>query len=184
MAAGMAFGIRGGARSGLLVALGHAVVEFPLVLALGAGIIPLELFPHSRLVISILGGAGLLAFAVIQVRSALRSGIEGQTPRILERYGAFAVGIGVSALNPFFLAWWATAGLKLVADSQALWPLWGPQILFAIHIPLDIVWLCATAALAKRGMQLSRGPVRRIVELGLAAVMATIGILFILGALG
>lgn len=183
LAAGLAFGVRNGARAGLLVALGHATVELPLVLILGLGIIPLESFAHSRAIISILGAIGLFVFAIIQARSALRSDTKESRPFTLGRYGAFVAGVTLSALNPFFLTWWATIGLKLVADSQTLWPVWGPEILFALHIPLDIVWLCFIAALAKRGSQLARGIARRVIELGLALGMSFIGIIFVLDAI-
>lgn len=182
LAAAIAFGIRGGVRGGLLVALGHAVIEMPLIIALGIGIIPLELFPNSRIIISILGGIGLFAFAIIQVRSALRSSDKEYKSHIMERYGAFIVGIAVSVLNPFFLIWWTTIGLKLISDSQQLWPVLGPYLLFAIHIPLDIAWLCIIAVLAKHGTQLLHGIVRRIIDLGLAVTMTIIGIVFILNA--
>lgn len=181
LAAGITYGMRNGASGGLLVALGHAVVELPLILALGAGLAPLDSFPHLRATVSTLGAIGLFGFAAVQVRSALRPHGDPAT-HALTRYGAFAAGILLSALNPFFLAWWSTIGLKLIADSQALWPVWGPQILFAIHIPMDIAWLCVVGALTRRGSRILHGGMRRALEIGLAAAMVIIGVVFALDA--
>lgn len=179
LAVAVALGIRGGVRAGLLVALGHATVELPLVLGLGAGLIGLEAVADSGL-IAILGGIGLFAFALIQLRAALRGDYETSSN---SRYGAYVAGIALSAFNPFFLAWWATVGLKLVSDSLVVWPLWGPQVLFAIHIPLDFVWLGVMAALASRSRVLWKGRTRLALDIGLAVAMAVIGVTFVLDAL-
>ena len=54
-AANVTYGLRQGAKAGLKMAYGHTVVEFPLILLLGLGVISLDKFPEFRIIISIIG---------------------------------------------------------------------------------------------------------------------------------
>jgi len=47
----------------------------------------------------------------------------------------FVLGIIFSALNPFFLVWWFTVGLKLISDSIYLFGvIAGILFIFSFHI--------------------------------------------------
>lgn len=182
LAAGVALGARGGARAGLALAAGHAAVELPLVLALGAGVVPLAGADGAGRIVSAVGAAGMFAFAAIHARQALARRGSGNGARGASARGALAVGAALSAANPFFWAWWATVGLKLAADSSSLLGPWGPPALFALHIPMDIAWLGAVAALAARGSAVLRARDRVAMDIALVAAMAAVGIVFALEA--
>lgn len=181
LAAGVAMGSRGGARAGLALAAGHAAVELPLVLALGAGVAPLVGDGGAGRIVSAVGAAGLFAFAAIHARQAIRRR-GGDSARMLSARGALAVGAALSAANPFFWAWWASVGLKLVADSSSLLGPWGPPALFALHIPMDVAWLGAVAALADRGSAILGARGRLAMDVALVATMAAIGAAFAIEA--
>ncbi len=184
LAAGIALGMRGGGmRAGVLLAIGHAAVELPLVIALGAGIMPLGSVAGAHATVSALGAAGLFAFAAIHARSTLGSRRRATGQYLTGTRGALVTGAALSAINPFFWAWWATVGLKLVTDSTDILSSWGPPALFALHIPMDIVWLAVVAALARRGSTVMQGRVRRATDIALVATMAGIGVLFALEAI-
>jgi len=90
-------GLNGGAKAGLKMACGHTIVEFPLVVLIGLGAFSLELVPHFREIIALLGAISLFVFAGLQVRSVLKKSIA-----VFERkHGPFLAGIILSALNPF-----------------------------------------------------------------------------------
>lgn len=178
LAAGVAMGARGGLRAGLALAAGHAAVELPLVLALGAGVVPLAGSDGAGRIVSAVGAAGLFAFAAFHARQAImRRGARGGTPAPPAR-NALAMGAALSAANPFFWAWWASVGLKLVADSSSLLGPWGPPALFALHIPMDVAWLGAVAALAGRGSAILGARGRLAMDIALVAMMAAIGAAF------
>ena len=176
-AANVSYGLRGGARAGLRVAAGHAAVELPLVLLLGAGAAPLGGIAGFREASSVLGAAALFAFAALQARAALGRGARAPSWR-----GPLAAGAALSALNPFFLAWWLTVGLKLVSDAVAAWALAGALAVFAMHVWMDFAWLGGTAHLAGRGSRLLGGRAYRAAMLGLAGAMAGFGVWFLAGA--
>jgi len=61
-------GLREGTRAGFKIAIGHTIVELPLVILLGIGVFSLESFPEFRTIISIFGAITLFVFAAIQIR--------------------------------------------------------------------------------------------------------------------
>ena len=66
--------------------------------------------------------------------------------------GPILLGAMLSALNPFFLIWWFTIGLKLINDSIHFFGLVnGILILFSSHIWMDYAWLITTSYLIYRG---------------------------------
>jgi len=64
-AANVSYGLKGGAKTGIKMAIGHTIVELPLVILLGIGVFSLEIFPEFRTIISILGAITLFVFATI-----------------------------------------------------------------------------------------------------------------------
>jgi threonine/homoserine/homoserine lactone efflux protein len=64
-------------------------------------------------------------------------------------YSAITAGIVLSALNPFFLLWWATVGSMLimkVVDYGAA----GLVAFTAVHWSCDLVWLTIVSVLIYR----------------------------------
>ena len=179
-AANISHGLRGGAGAGLRMAAGHAVVELPLIVLLGMGVLSLQSFPGFRGAISVAGAAALFAFAALQIRSALRGEQGGGTAG--PRHGPLITGIVLSALNPFFVIWWMTVGLKLVSDAMLAWAFWGMLAVFAFHIWMDFVWLGGTAWLASKSMRVLSGRTHKILMLGLGGVLIYFGAVFLADA--
>ncbi len=181
--ANMFYGMRAGWRAGLRVAAGHAVVELPLVTMLGAGVITLESATHFHTVAAAVGAAGLFVFAGLQIREAVGGGGRGWggwgTGGTGGRYGPFVAGVVLSGLNPFFLIWWFTIGVKLISDAMALWPGYGMLVMFGLHIWMDFAWLGATAFLASRGGRLLSERSRRVIGVAVGGLLVYFGASFI-----
>jgi threonine/homoserine/homoserine lactone efflux protein len=174
----MLYGSRHGATSGVKVAHGHAAVEIAVIAAIAAGLFSASAFVASYdSVIALVGGGAVIGFAALQVISALRG---APVPTAAEgRRGPFAAGVAFSALNPFFLLWWLTAGLKLVSDSAAFGTVAGVALLFGLHVWMDYAWLAATAYLASRGSSVLKSKYYRILLLALAGVLVYYGVQFV-----
>ena len=70
-----------------------------------------------------------------------------------KRSGPIILGIVFSALNPFFLIWWSTVGLKLITDSIFLFGVvLGILFTFFFHIWMDYVWLTVTSYMISKGI--------------------------------
>ncbi len=176
-AANVSYGLREGAKAGYKMAIGHTIVEFPLVVLLGIGIFSLESLPEFRIVISILGAITLFAFAGMQVRTVLRnkelvSSNPKQSPLI--------AGIILSALNPFFIIWWLTIGFKLISDAMLIWAFAGVLIVFVLHIWMDFAWLGTVAFLASKSFKILSNRNYKALIIGLSLMLIYFGITFLI----
>ena len=104
-AANVMYGLREGKISGIKIAVGHTIVEFPLILLLGIGFFSIESVPEIRTIITVLGAIGLFGFAFLQIRTVTKQKFSLETK---SGQGPFVAGILLSALNPFFIVWWLT----------------------------------------------------------------------------
>ncbi|MCH9658278.1 LysE family translocator [archaeon] len=176
-AANISHGLRDGAKSGIKMAAGHTIVEFPLVILLGIGVLSLEIFPEFRTLISMTGAMTLFVFAFMQIRATLQ---EGKGTRTKPKQNPIVTGIAFSALNPFFIVWWLTIGLKLITDAMMIWAFAGMLIMFVMHVWMDFVWLGGTAFLASKSTKIMSNQKYKALIIGLNGMLIYFGITFLL----
>lgn len=146
-------GVELGAKSGLIFAVAHTLVEFSLVMLLSFGLFVIN-SALVKTVIGIAGGIVLIGFGLMQVYSALRPRSEGVAGK--ERASShrlLLLGLALTGLNPFFIVWWLTAGSQLIIIALEFASLAGVLFMYVCHVWMDYVWLAATAHLAKTGMK-------------------------------
>ena len=176
-AANIMYGLREGKISGLKMAIGHTIVEFPLILFLGIGFFSIENMPEIRIVITILGAIGLFGFAALQIRSVIKKEFSIETN---SKQGPLVAGILLSALNPFFIIWWLTIGLVLISKSIEDFGLIGIVVLFLFHIWMDYVWLFTIAAFSSKAKNYLSKRNFKIIIVGLSLILIYFGIDFLL----
>lgn len=179
-ATNMMYGLKQGTKAGIKIAIGHTIVELPLIILLGIGIFSLELFPEFRTVISIFGSITLFVFAIIQIKKIFE---EKKQIKSNGKHGPFIAGIGLTALNPFFIIWWLTIGLKLISDATLIWAFSGIFILFLFHIWMDFLWLGFTAFLASKSSKILSNRNYKIIMIILSIVLIYYGITFLIDIL-
>ena len=175
-AANVSYGLREGARSGIKMAVGHTIVEFPLVILLGIGVFSLEIFPEFRTMISIFGAITLFVFAIFQIKTVLQKK-EDITSK--PKQGPLVTGIALSALNPFFIIWWLTIGFKLISDAMLIWAFSGILVVFFLHIWMDFVWLGGVSFIASKSSQILSNRNYKILMVGLSLTLVYFGITFL-----
>ena len=175
-AANITYGLKQGTKAGIKIAIGHSIVELPLVILLGIGIFSLEIFPEFKTIISILGAITLFVFAFMQIKSTLKKNKKSETKL---KQGPIITGVLLSALNPFFIIWWLTIGLKLISDAMAIWAFVGILIVFVLHVWMDFVWLGSTAFLISKSKKIISNTNYKIIMLALSAVLIYFGITFL-----
>jgi threonine/homoserine/homoserine lactone efflux protein len=168
--------IKYGRLAGLKIAAGHTLVELPLVVAIGLGIVSVDAVPEFRVVVSVLGALGIFAFAGLQLRSVFKAA-DSKEPR----YGAFLTGVFLTGLNPFFLVWWFTIGIKLISDSLTLLPYFGILAMFAMHIWMDYAWLFFVSAVSAKGVRFLSDKRYKWCMVALNCALVYFGISFIVG---
>ena len=164
--------------AGALIAVGHGVVEFPLMIliVLGAGRI-LKL-PTAQIVIGLAGGAFLLIMA-IQMLKSLRSAEKQQVT--VTKSAPVLAGIILSAGNPYFLLWWATIGLALATAATGI-GIWAFVLFAIVHWLCDLVWLSALSWASFKGSVLLGPRGMRIVLMICSAALFVFGLFFVYNA--
>jgi threonine/homoserine/homoserine lactone efflux protein len=164
--------------AGPLIAVGHGVVEFPLMvlIVLGAGRI-LKL-PTAQIVIGLAGGAFLLIMA-IQMLKSLRSAEKQQVT--VTKSAPVLAGIILSAGNPYFLLWWATIGLALATTATGI-GIWAFVLFAIVHWLCDLVWLSALSWASFKGSVLLGPRGMRIVLMICSAALLVFGLFFVYNA--
>jgi len=173
-AATAAVGIKHGWKGGLWVSIGHLIVELPLVILIGLGVIAILTNDVVTQTLSLVGGIFLIFFAYLTAKDAINvKSIEASSIS----KSPLLIGISLSALNPFFIAWWVGIGSPLVMEALRYWGLAGIWILYVAHVWLDFAWLTGLA----RVTSLSRFSLRiyRILLITLALLVAMFGIDFV-----
>ena len=151
-AAAIALGSSLGLAGGLAVALGHMAFEFPYVALLSRAAARVRRLLEGRvggaLLLFMAGFTGFFAWGLIEAALAALGG--SHAPAVPGAsaagglLGAFAVGILYTGANPFFLAWWATAGFPLVEGASRIPG--GLALMYASHVWMDYAWLGLLAA--------------------------------------
>ena len=175
--ANILYGLKEGKIAGLKIAMGHTVVELPLIIFLGLGTVSLETFPEYRILITVIGAIGLFVFAGLQIKSIFKKDF-GNQPN--SNKNSFLAVIFLSALNPFFIIWWLTIGIILITESISLWGFSGIIILFVFHIWMDYVWLFTVAGFASKAKNVLSNNNYKILIIGLSALLVYFGIQFLL----
>jgi threonine/homoserine/homoserine lactone efflux protein len=188
--ANLVYGSKQGIYSGIKMALGHTIVELPLIIILASGLSTFSSITTSNLVsklISLSGGIVILVFSAVQIVAFLKKKNREKKNIYFNtdnKKDPFIIGSILSALNPFFILWWLTAGLKLISDSLDLYGFaMGIVVVFSFHIWMDYSWLAVTAHLISRGTLIFRSKYYPILLLALNAALIYYGISFIVTGL-
>jgi len=163
--------------AGMLMALGHGVVELPLMVLLLLGVGRLLKLSHVRIVIGLAGG-GFLILLAVQMFQGL-GGPSGAEQVQTTGSSPLAAGILLSAGNPYFLIWWATVGLTLITTAKSSFGLSGFGLMALAHWSCDLLWLVALSWASFQGSALLGPTGQRIVLAICAAAMLGFGSYFI-----
>lgn len=175
-------GSREGARAGFSCAIGHMLVEFPLVIALSLGLLVAASQPSIKFVIGLVGGVGLIGFGAAQIYATVKNKPEfsdipkaGRLPA-----SSLVLGLALTALNPYFILWWLTIGSVLIVQALAFAAMIGVLIMYVSHVWMDYAYLTAIAHLGKRGRAIMGSRYYKLVLIGFGLILIYYGSTFIL----
>jgi threonine/homoserine/homoserine lactone efflux protein len=164
--------------AGPKIAIGHAIIEVPIILLIYFGFT--RFFQHTavQIVLSIIGGAMLVWMGIGMFRTRKAVVENGKDLA----YGAITAGIIMSATNPFFLLWWATAGSMLVMKF-AQFGTAGLPVFIATHWICDLVWLSFISFLIYRTKNLWGQKLQSIIIIACSLLMSGFGVWFIISGI-
>jgi threonine/homoserine/homoserine lactone efflux protein len=166
--------------AGTFIALGHGIIEFPLMILIILGMGKILESTKTQIVIGLAGGTFLLIMA-IQMLINLKTA--SSTQNQVRKEKPILTGLILSAGNPYFLVWWATVGLTLATGARQLGIL--AFALFAIvHWLCDCIWLQALSWASFKGSALLGPRSRRIVLMICSVALLFFGLFFLYNAAG
>ena len=178
----MAATISAGAKNrhaGALVAIGHGIVEFPLIFLIMAGMGRLFESEVVKIIIGLAGGLFLLFMGVGMLRNIFAAASEDAEK--LNAKNPIWIGIALSAGNPYFLLWWATIGLALAQSAQKLGVI--AFVIFAVvHWLCDLFWLEAISLATFNGARVMGPKPQRIILIICGVAVVIFGVWFIFDA--
>ena len=162
-------------HAGGWVAVGHAVVELPLMLLLVVGVGQVFEQHAVRVTIALIGGVFLLWFGVRMLMAIKRQQDAGPPPAHRHPFWA---GVILTGANPYFLLWWATIGLEMITRAVEFGA--AVFVLFAIvHWLCDLVWYEVLSWASFGGSRLLAGRGAKWVLAVCGAVMLAFGVMFL-----
>ena len=167
-----------GARSryaGALIALGHALVEFPLMILIMLGMDKLLKSTNTQMVIGLAGGAFLVSMAV-KMLIGLSTANKPQEEAVQDK--PVLAGVILSVSNPYFLLWWATVGLTLATTANQL-GIWAFALFAIVHWLCDCVWLSVLSWTSFKGSKLLGPHSQRVILLICSVALLFFGLFFI-----
>ncbi len=122
-------------NAGISIALGHAVIELPLMALIYFGFAHFFASPEAKKIIGLAGGLMLIFMGAMVFRVTGKAvGEATDLP-----YGSFITGVIMTGANPYFFLWWATIGVALIATA-AEFGVWALLLFAVVHWSCDLVW--------------------------------------------
>jgi threonine/homoserine/homoserine lactone efflux protein len=177
-------GSKEGARSGFSCAIGHTLVEFPLVLALALGLLAAANQPAIKSVIGLAGGLGLIGFGILQIYGTIKSKTDLNDTAGTRKLPASSLflGFALTGLNPYFIVWWLTIGSVLIVQALAFAAIIGVLIMYASHVWMDYAFLTSLAYFARKGKSIVKSKYYKLVLIAFGIILVYYGLSFIIGA--
>ena len=172
------YGTRGGWKSGFKIALGHMIVEFPLYMVIGLGLISVMYVTNFKVFLGILGGAVMLVFGAMQIVDIFKGKNELINMK-LGKHGPLIMGALLSAFNPFFILWWLFIGSTFIYATINVLSYYGLPLIYVSHVWMDFVWLSFTAHMAFIGRNILREKYYKFFVGILGLILIVFGVHFI-----
>ncbi len=176
--------LRTGTRAGVLITVGHAILEAGLVLLIFLGLGSFLQATPAQAVVGLAGGALLAVMGVQMILGALRNTIHIQTADGQEKAGSaklIASGAVISATNPYFLLWWMVVGLGFIMQSFNTLGAAGVAVYYFGHISADFIWYVSISAVIGKTRRFIKEKPYRIIIAALGGLLIYFGANFIIG---
>jgi len=135
-------------HAGAIIALGHGIVEIPLMILILYGFGEILKILYIKAIIGLLGGLFLLKMGLGLLKGIKQAKIDSSN----DPHSPLMAGIILSLANPYFLIWWATIGSILIFRSFTF-GLLGFAIFMVLHWSCDFFWCYFLSALSFKGGQ-------------------------------
>ncbi len=142
-----------GSVAGPMIILGHGILELLLVILIVLGVTPFLSSEGTRVTVAAIGGIILVVMGLVMIKEAAGARLDIASGRNGRGLHPVVSGIVGSLSNPYWLIWWATAGLGYLIASMK-YGFAGVAAFFAGHILADLTWYSLLSFAVSRGRKM------------------------------
>ncbi|MBN1245473.1 LysE family transporter [Candidatus Bathyarchaeota archaeon] len=164
--------------AGLLIAVGHGVVEFPLMFFIYFWLSQFVIPDFVPIAVGVVGGLLMMYMGVNTFRNRRKNVKEYGVPR----QESLLAGIWTTAVNPGFILWWITIGTALIMNAQ-IFGLLGFSVFTVVHWLCDFIWYTVVAFIIFKSRQFWNEKVHTAIFVFCFAVFVGFGAWFFSSAL-
>jgi threonine/homoserine/homoserine lactone efflux protein len=165
-------------NAGLLISVGHGIVEFPLMVLLYFVMIQFVIPDAVKITVMLVGGSLMIYMGV----QAFRNRNKANGKRESSKHGSLIAGIWTTAANPGFIIWWLTIGTTLVMNAK-FFGLLCFSVFAVIHWLCDFLWYTIMAVAIFKSRRFWTERVHQAIFVFCFAVFVGFGIHFISSSL-
>ncbi len=177
-ASAVVIGASMGLFGGLLIALGHMIVEFSYITVLYKLINQFKrILTKIKLALNIVIVSFLLYFSYLLINDSMKifqnkvMSLSASNLTIMDPLGVISIGIVLTGFNAYFLAWWLTVGYPLIEESSR-YGVKGLGTMYVSHVWMDYAWLAILAS--------SGNAVKLLGSIPYATLLLIIGLILII----
>jgi threonine/homoserine/homoserine lactone efflux protein len=172
-----------GPKSGFLLIFGHALLELALVVLIFLGFDIALKSNVAQIAIGLVGGALLALMGADMVISAARNKLKIELQGKSGTKNLVLSGALISAMNPYFLIWWAIIGLSFLLSAYQLYGVAGVAAFYFGHITTDFLWYGGISTLIGKTRKFINQNVYRVLVGMLGLVLLYFGVTFLINAI-
>lgn len=164
--------------AGALIALGHGVVEFPLMFLIFFVLSQFAVPVFVEVAVGVVGGSLMIFMGVQTFRK--RNAPNEQHPA--SKRDSLIAGVWTTAINPGFILWWLTIGTALIMNARQF-GLAEFSAFAGVHWLCDFLWYTVVAVLIFKSQRFWSAKVHQGVTFFCVAVFVAFGAFFFGSAL-
>jgi threonine/homoserine/homoserine lactone efflux protein len=172
-----------GPKAGFIVTIGHAILEFFLIILIFLGFDRVLQAEPAQVAISLVGGAFLSYMGLDMLNGAIRNTVKVQVDSgNAQTRSMLWSGLAISAANPYFLLWWAIIGLGFIMQSYTAFGMVGVALYFVGHITADFIWYGFVSTVVGTTKRFISEKPYRVIIAALGCLLIYLGGSFLVGA--
>jgi threonine/homoserine/homoserine lactone efflux protein len=159
--------------AGALIALGHGIVEFPLMFLIFFVLSEFEIPWYIQAGVGIVGGLLMMLMGL----QTFMNRNKADEKYVGSRQDSLLSGIRTTAANPGFILWWLTVGTALSLNAK-IFGLGGFAVFAGLHWSCDFVWYTIVAFLIFKSHKFWTARVHQAITFFCVAVLVSFGVWF------
>ncbi len=165
-------------KAGALIAIGHGLVEFPLMFLIFFVLSQFEIPNFVQVAVGLIGGL-LMIFMGVQT---FRNRHKTADASLSSKRDSLLAGVWTTAANAGFILWWLTIGTTLILNAK-IFGLFGFSVFAGVHWSIDFLWYTIVAYGIFKSQQFWNEHVKMGITLFCVAIFVGFGAYFFSSAL-